>query len=117
VELRALEIPLARDLAEQARQTLKPQSDSGAGEEYFLRGSRLLDEGEASGALPLLEQAVQLRPSQSSWWLTLAQARAELQQWEAARQAANQALKSAANETERKAAQAFAAMLTESSPN
>ncbi len=76
-------------------------------EQEFLSGSRLLDAGQAAAALPILESACRQRPSQSTWWLTLALAYRETGRLSAARQTLDHALNSALNQTERDAAQAL----------
>lgn len=106
--LRALAPPLVRDLTQQALALFAPATPAASeAEATFLAGLRKLDDGNPALALPLLEQATRARPTQSSWWLTLAQAYFEAKRNEEARVTAGQALESAATATERQAAQAF----------
>lgn len=77
-------------------------------EQEFLSGSRLLDSGQPAAALALLESACRQRPSQSTWWLTLAFAYRELGRLSEARQTIERARSTAVNQTERDAAGALA---------
>jgi tetratricopeptide (TPR) repeat protein len=79
------------------------ESSDGA-QEKFLEGSRLLDLGRVAEAIPLLEAAAGLRPSNSTWWHTLAFAYGEMGQSEKKKAAAERALAAAVNETERQQA-------------
>ncbi len=112
VTARLLDPATAQDLAEDARRTfLAGEVPDSAPEQIFLRALRLFDDGQAAAARPLLEEATRLRPTQSSWWLTLAATYAELREAELAKRAAQRALATAANQTERDAAQAQLARL------
>lgn len=76
-------------------------------ESDFLEGLRLSDSGQTKQAIPLLEKACALRPSNSSWWNALALAYQENRQLTEARQAIEKALATAKNETETAAARSL----------
>jgi tetratricopeptide (TPR) repeat protein len=103
VRLRAVE---TEELRESAAEAFAVTPGESSAEAKFLAGLRLADEGRAREAVPLLEEAVRLRPSQSSWWLILSAAYGELGNQAGRRAAAQRALETAVTETERKAAQA-----------
>lgn len=86
-------------------------SDAYLAEQRFLEGLALSDNGRAVEALPLLEQACRLRPSNSTWWHALALAAKEADRRDLARTAITRALDTAANDGERTAAKTFAASL------
>ncbi len=100
-EHEALEL---RALAAEAFETLggPPQ-----GEAEFLEGVRLFDEGKTLDARPVIERAVRLRPAQSTWWLTLAYVYAELDLPFEFEGAIAKAFQTAANGTERSAAESL----------
>lgn len=78
-------------------------SDDGA-QERFLEGSRLLDLGRTAEAIPILEAVVEMRPSNSTWWHSLAFAYGEAGMTEKKKAAAERALATAVNETEKEQA-------------
>lgn len=73
-------------------------------EKIFLEGLRLSDSSQTKEAIPLLKQACQLRPSNSTWWQALALAYQEDKQFSEARIAIERALVTARNEAETVAA-------------
>lgn len=80
------------------------KGSSDGAQESFLEGSRLLDLGRTAEAIPLLEAALDLRPSNSTWWHSLAFAYGEAGLDEKKKAAAERALATAVNETEREQA-------------
>ncbi len=92
-----------------ARVPQAPQASQSTNEAetLFLEGLRLADAGKALEAVPTLEKACQLRPSNSSWWHALALAYQEAQRPADARNAAQRALDTASNTTEESAARAL----------
>ena len=76
-------------------------------ESTFLEGLRLSDSGQTGQAIPFLEKACALRPSNSSWWNALALAYQENKQFPETRIAIKEALAMAKNETETSAARSL----------
>jgi tetratricopeptide (TPR) repeat protein len=111
VTLQLLDPATAQDLNQDAAQLFSLSSADTSADELFLRGLRLFDDGDPAAARPLLEQATRLRPTQSSWWLTLASVYAELNDSTQEKSAAQKALATATNQTERQAAQAHLSRL------
>jgi len=103
VRLAATQAEELRALATTAFEDSPPEN---SGESSFLAGLRLLDDGRPADARPLLETAVRLGPSQSSWWLTLASAYAELKLNSLQREATTKAINTAVTDTEKSAAEA-----------
>lgn len=80
------------------------ETETAQAESAFLEGLRLSDLGQTLQAIPLLEKACSLRPSNSSWWNALALAYRENSQTPKARMAIEKALATAKSETETAAA-------------
>jgi tetratricopeptide (TPR) repeat protein len=106
VDLRRLDAVTATELRALAAAAFETAPGEAPGEAKFLEGLRLLDDGQATAARPLLEEALRVSPSQSSWWLTLANAYGELKLIVLQREAARKALNTAVTDTEKKAAEA-----------
>ena len=83
------------------------ETETAQAEANFLEGLRLSDLGQTLQAIPLLEKACALRPSNSTWWNALALAYQENKQTSEARQAIEKALATAKNETESAAAKSL----------
>ncbi len=83
------------------------EAETAQAESVFLEGLRLSDLGQIMQAIPLLEKACLLRPSNSSWWNALALAYQENKQTSEARVAIEKAIATAKNETESAAAKSL----------
>lgn len=106
VVTRALSGAVAAEMRAGAAQAFEKNAGEAPGEASFLEGLRLLDEGKTGEARERLEEAVRRSPSQSSWWLTLAEAYGALQLRELQREATQRAFHTAVTETEKRAAEA-----------
>lgn len=106
ISIRSLSGNEAAEMLATVRTALQPQSGPALGESSFLQGLRLLDDGNPEAAIPLLQEALRLAPSQSSWWLALATAYQESGAAEQRLHATRQALNTAVTEAEKRAAEA-----------
>ncbi len=111
VTVKRLDSTAAAELRALATSAFETSPGTTPGETLFLEGLRLLDEGQASAARPLLEEALRASPSQSSWWLTLANAYGELNLRTLQREAISKAINTAVTSTEKSAARAAATAL------
>jgi len=82
---------LAVEFRNSVSASLSVDPNTAKAEALFLDGLRLSDEGQALAAIPLMERACQLRPSNSSWWHALALAYKEIGKIPEARLAVDQA--------------------------
>lgn len=101
-EMSEIEIEFRQRLPTAAGVPVPPAAKA---EALLLEGLRLSDAGQHLKAVPLLEEACRLRPSNSSWWHSLALAAKEAGQINTARTAVQRALATATNFAERTAAE------------
>lgn len=111
ITIQRLDAARAAELRALATAAFEKSPGAVPGEARFLEGLRLLDEGQASAARVLLEEALRASPSQSSWWLTLASAYGELDLRTLQREAIGKAINTSATNTEKSAARAAAAAI------
>lgn len=109
--IQRLDVARAAELRALAVAAFETSPGAAPGEALFLEGFRLLDDGKAAAARPLLEEALRASPSQSSWWLTLANAYSELNLRTLQREAINRAIHTSVTIAEKNAAKAAAAAL------
>ena len=103
IEMAELEIEFRTAISSGPPLTTAGQAANNA-QQIFLQGLRLADESNPTAAIPLLEQACNLRPSNSTWWQALALTYKEANQLPQARTAIARAIATAINPSETTAA-------------
>ncbi len=103
IEMAELEIEFRTAISSGPPLTTAGEAANNA-QQIFLEGLRLADESNPTAAIPLLEKACQLRPSNSTWWQALALAYKDANQLPQARTAIARAIDTAISPSESTAA-------------